>query len=100
VAHVGPVDAMGVPSGPGTVSMLDARTGALLRTATVGVAPDALAVDERTGRAVVACAGGQIRPHAAPTWLPSSLQRWLPFLRAPAPAGQRDVSGTISVLDG
>src|SRR5205823_1761384 len=38
----------------GTVSMLDARTGAVLRTVAVGVGPSAIAVDERRGRVFVA----------------------------------------------
>ena len=37
----------------GTISFLDARTGALLRTVTVGKVPFALAVDAATGRAFV-----------------------------------------------
>jgi YVTN family beta-propeller protein len=40
--------------GPGTVSVLDTRTGALLRTVTVGTVPATLAVDERTDRVFVA----------------------------------------------
>jgi DNA-binding beta-propeller fold protein YncE len=37
--------------------MIDAASGALLRTVTIGVAPIALAVDEQTGRLFVANAG-------------------------------------------
>jgi DNA-binding beta-propeller fold protein YncE len=45
----------------GTVLMLDARTGALLHTIPVGGAPLALAVDERTGRAIVLGTNGGVR---------------------------------------
>jgi len=38
------------PSGPGSVSVLDATTGALVRTTRVGINAVALAVDERHGR--------------------------------------------------
>jgi DNA-binding beta-propeller fold protein YncE len=38
---------------PAVVSVLDARTGAVLRTVPVGLSAAALAVDERTGQAFV-----------------------------------------------
>jgi YVTN family beta-propeller protein len=40
-----------------TVSMLDARTGAVLRTARMDHSPRAVAVDDRTGRVVVLSRG-------------------------------------------
>ena len=43
------------------MSVLDARSGVVLRTVVVGVAPIAVAVDERSGRAVVVNAGGPVR---------------------------------------
>lgn len=43
-----------VNSGSNSVSMLDARTGAVLGTTVVGATPTALAVDERTGLVFVA----------------------------------------------
>jgi YVTN family beta-propeller protein len=39
--------------GTGTVSVLDARTGGLVRTVAVGHTPYAVAVDERAGHAFV-----------------------------------------------
>jgi DNA-binding beta-propeller fold protein YncE len=98
VAHKGPTDSTGTPIGTGSVSMLDARSGAVLRTMSVGVAPVALAVDERTGRAVVLNAGGPVQAHTAWTWLPSSLQRWVPF-SSQQMAHTRTVPGSVSVLD-
>lgn len=44
---------MTAPLGPGRVITLDARTGRVLRTTTVGVGPVAVAVDERSGRVFV-----------------------------------------------
>jgi YVTN family beta-propeller protein len=50
-----------------SVSVLDVRTGAVLRTIPVGVHPRAIAVDERTGRAFVANSGGTVS-EPAPWW--------------------------------
>ena len=46
-----------LPSGPGSVSMVDERTGAVLRTVAVGRSPVAIAVDAPTGRVFVLSAG-------------------------------------------
>lgn len=46
-------DGNGSPLGRGSVSVLDARSGAVLRTTTVGTLPGSIAVDERAGRVVV-----------------------------------------------
>ena len=54
VANAGPVDARGRYAGPGVVSVLDERTGALLRRFTVAAGPLRLAVDERRQRLFVA----------------------------------------------
>ncbi len=48
---------MFLPVGPGSLRTLDARTGAPLRTTRLGIAPGAIAVDERRGRVYVANAG-------------------------------------------
>jgi len=58
VAIVGPVDARTDPVGPGSVSVLDTRTGAVLRHVAVGVGPFALAVDPQSARAFVTNLGG------------------------------------------
>src|SRR5438552_4377263 len=49
---------LGVELGPGTVSVLDTRTGALLRTVTVGYEADAVAVDAPTYHVFVANGDG------------------------------------------
>jgi len=47
----------GSSTAPGTLSMLDARTGRRLRTVAVGLFPQVVAVDERANRVVVLNAG-------------------------------------------
>jgi len=53
ILAVGPTDILGVGRRPGRVSVLDARTGRLIRRVSVGRGPRAAAVDERTGRVFV-----------------------------------------------
>jgi DNA-binding beta-propeller fold protein YncE len=60
-----------IPTEHGAVSVLDARTGRVLRIIPIGVAPTAVAVDEHTGRAFVpssctACTGKAIRRTSMP----------------------------------
>lgn len=54
VANRATLDASGSPRGKGSVSILDARTGALLKSTVVGMTPRALALDDKTGRVFVA----------------------------------------------
>jgi len=49
---------MFLPAGVGFLHMLDARTGASLSTVALGIAPGAIAVDERHGRVFVSHVGG------------------------------------------
>jgi hypothetical protein len=48
------VDRKGAGIAPGQVAMLDARSGRILHTATVGANPTAMALDARHGRLIVA----------------------------------------------
>ncbi len=58
VANAGPLAGDHVlPSRPGSVSMVDERTGAVLRTVTVGQSPVAIAVDAPARRVFVLSAG-------------------------------------------
>lgn len=87
--------------GQGLLYVLDARTGAVLRRFTVGVAPQAVAVDARSGRVVVINEGGEIRAPAG-WWAPWARLAggWLPWLgRFTAPASSRDVPPSVSVID-
>ena len=77
VANEGPLAAnRALPSGMGSVSMVDERTGAVLRTVTVGQTPVAIAFDAPTGRVFVLTAG-----------------------RIDTSAGFTSVGGSVSVLD-
>lgn len=53
VTSIGAVDPSTNPIGAGTISVLDTRSGRLLRTVPAGTNPGAVAVDERTNRAFV-----------------------------------------------
>jgi DNA-binding beta-propeller fold protein YncE len=91
-----------IPTEHGAVSVLDARTSRVLRIIPIGVAPTAVAVDERTGRAFVLNTGGAMSIRAAGgwSWLPGWLRRHLPFIPA-APSGVRVqvAPASIMVLD-
>lgn len=95
--HTASMSAFDVRDGPGVVVGLDARTGAVMRTTTVGVNPGLLAIDARLGRGYVINDGGPVTMSAALGWIPRWLQRVLPFLPPPG-RGWRGVSGSISVL--
>jgi DNA-binding beta-propeller fold protein YncE len=90
--------------GDGTLYVLDARTGAVLRRMAVGVAPRAVGVDERSGQVVVVNGGGQVlRPPAdwGALWI-GRLRQWLPWLgrgAAPQPTTER-VPGSVSLIGG
>ena len=90
-------DAAGNPMGPGSVEVLDARSGQIVRTMAVGVAPSAIAVDERTGDAFVVNAGGPLFRPGAWAWVPPWVRRWLPFLPS-RDAQTRTVPGSLSVV--
>jgi len=98
VANAGPVDRLGNARERGTVSVLDARSGVVCRTVTVGLDPDAIAVDERAGRAFVVSVGGTLRTTDAWGWLPRGLRRWAPFLPPPG-SRLRTAPSTVSMLD-
>jgi YVTN family beta-propeller protein len=97
VASEGATDAAGNPVDPGSVEVLDARTGQITRTMAVGVAPSAIAVDERTGDAFVVNAGGPLSRPSAWAWVPRWVRRWLPFLPA-RDVQTRTVRGSLSVM--
>jgi YVTN family beta-propeller protein len=82
-----------------SVRVVDVRTGTVLRTIAIGGQPVAVAVDERTRRAVVATSAGA-RPAPA-AWWENAAQRlrtglpWLPPLGEDVPT----TPGNVSVLD-
>jgi len=102
VTSLGAMDAAGHLTGPGSVSVLDARNGALLRTLPVGVEPAVIAVDERAGRAFVVNVAGDSHDALA------AARSLVPGLPRPAPPcnsyGQvstrcRLAPGSVTVLD-
>jgi len=102
VTSLGAMDAAGHLTGPGSVSVLDARNGALLRTLPVGVEPAVVAVDERAGRAFVVNVAGDSHDALA------AARSLVPGLPRPAPPcnsyGQvstrcRLAPGSVTVLD-
>lgn len=102
VASLGAMDAAGLLTGPGSVSVLDARSGMPLRTVPVGVEPAVIAVDERAGRAFVVNVAGASVDALAP------VRSLVPGLPRPAPPCNsygrvstrcRYAPGTVTVLD-
>jgi YVTN family beta-propeller protein len=90
--------------GNGTLYVLDARTGTVLRRIEVGVAPVAVAVEEVSGRIVVVNHGGVVARNTdgwSEQWT-RRLRAWLPWLgRLAAPASPPiRVPGSVSVIDG
>jgi YVTN family beta-propeller protein len=97
VASVGATNAAGNPVGPGSLEVLDARSGQIVRTMAVGIAPSAVAVDERTGDAFVVNAGGPLSRPNAWAWVPRWMRRWLPF-HPSRDAQMRTMPGSLSVV--
>jgi YVTN family beta-propeller protein len=88
------VDRNGIPL-PGGVTLLDARSGRVLRTVTVGRIPMAVAVDDTTARLFVVNngpEGGPGRQTVWRWWIPPRLWRWLP---QPSPQPH---TGNVTVL--
>ncbi len=98
VTSVGPVDRNGDPTGAGAISVLDGRSGAVLRTISLGLAPGALAIDPCAGHTLVVEGGGVMSIPDAWAWLPGWLRGRLPFL--PPPGTQsRAIPARVVVLD-
>jgi DNA-binding beta-propeller fold protein YncE len=95
--HPGSISSFDVRDGPGSVVVLNAQTGVIVRTATVGVSPGLLAVDARAGRVYAINEGGLVKVVAPWAWVPRWLQQHLPF-RAPPGGGLRRVPSSISLL--
>lgn len=97
VASVGAMDRLGTPVGPGSIAVVDTRTGILLRTVTVGIAPGDVAVDERAGRALVLNVGGAVHVSDTWGWVPSWLRQRVQLLRQGPRT--RTMPGSVTVLD-
>ncbi len=101
VAADGPLDGGGRPLGPGQVDLLDAGSGAVVQVVAVGVAPRAIAVDGRQGRAIIVNSGGAVgAPAGWATWWASRVRRWLPWTPvSPASPTASHAPASVSVLD-
>lgn len=91
----GRLDGRGGLAGGG-LDVLDARSGALLRRIPLGGIPGEVAIDEGTGRIVVA--SGSSSGAALPSpwdWIPGRLRR---ALRLPVPSS-RTIGGSVTLLD-
>ncbi len=97
VASINGVDANGVPAGLGRVTVLDERSGAVLRVLDAGMTPRALGVDTGTGHVVVVDEGGSVTVPDAWAWIPADIRRRVPFLNSPTRT--RAVPASVSVLD-
>jgi len=97
VTATGDADAAGLLLGPSTLSVLDARTGAVTRAIPIGVGPAAVAVDARTGTAVTLNTGGTLRVRDGLAWIPSGVRRLAPML--PRPARTTTLPVSVSIVD-
>ncbi len=90
------VDRNGIPT-PGSVAMLDAQSGHVLRTVTVGRDPLAMAVDETTGQLFVVNTGPEGTPGGPTVWgqILAVARRWFTWLPQPLPPSH---NGTVTVL--
>ncbi len=73
------------PAVAGTLTVLDARSGAVVKTYQLGFNPTAVAVDARSGRIFIASGVGATVEPDRWRWLPSWLRDKLPFLPPPGP---------------
>ncbi len=111
VVSAGAVDvASRLPTGNGTLSVLDSGRGRVLRTVQVGVSPSDVVVDTRTQRTLVVNSYADVYAHGAlkawrprEGWWPRALRRikqvicCLPF-QAPAPPAPT-TNGTVTTFD-
>jgi DNA-binding beta-propeller fold protein YncE len=81
------------------LEVVDERTGALVRTVPVGLAPYDVALDGPAGRALVFNAGGGTMRVPDPWgWVPPWLRRVLPFLPSGVPR-TRTVPASVTIVD-
>lgn len=81
----GPLNRVGGLSYAGSVIVLDARGGRVLRTIPCGASSDALLMDEQAGRLMALCAASPAQPTDAWSWIPRGIRRWLHLLPTPRP---------------
>lgn len=102
VMNAGALEPLFTPPGssltaPGSVSVLDANSGAVRRTTLLSRGLSMMALDERTERILVVDNGGSVPSPDAWGWLPASLRRRLPFV--PSSPRPRVVPPSVTMLD-
>ncbi len=102
VSTAGRLSRAGVPTGNGVLHVFDARNGARLRTIMIGVSPQAIAVEERSGLVAVTNGGGVVQRDAS--WVDQGIQwaaRRLPWLGdfAMRPPASYRVPGSVTLID-
>jgi len=99
VLSVGFADARGGLTRPGTLNVVDERSGQIVRTLVVGAVPATLALDRRHDRLLVGCYGAVGGTADDPWgWVPGPVRRLLPFLPRP-PAPTSTAQGSVMILD-
>jgi len=83
IASRGATDQRGIPIGPGSLMVLDARDGRLVRTIALNPRPAALLIDAATGHVFVILGGDAAPPSDTWGWIPSALRRRIPFVPPP-----------------
>lgn len=86
---------------PASVSVLDATSGTVLRTNTLNTSPQAMRLDELTGRILIINHGSLMPvPVSDPwAWVPLGLRHLLPMLPPPPRSHTHIVPGSLSILD-
>jgi YVTN family beta-propeller protein len=82
----------------GSVGVLDARSGRVLHTLTVGRHPIALAVDEATARLFVVNTNSGCIEADPWRWIPAPVRHLLPLISQP-PRSMCGMQGTVTVVD-
>ncbi len=99
VLSIGAADARNGLTRPGTLSVVDERSGQVVRTLAIGAVPFTLALDRRADRIFVGCIGAfGGTPDDPWGWVPAPVRRLLPFLPRP-PAPIRTPQGSLMILD-
>jgi len=99
VLSIGAADARNGLTRPGTLSVVDERSGQVVRTLAIGAVPFTLALDRRADRLFVGCIGAfGGTPDDPWGWVPAPVRRLLPFLPRP-PAPIRTPQGSLMILD-
>jgi len=99
VLNVGAADAHNGLTRPGTLSVVDERSGRVVRTFAVGAIPIALGLDRRHDRVLVECFGAfGVPPNDPWGWVPRSLRRLLPFV-PPPPTPAHPAQGSVMIFD-